>query len=565
MTGNHLLLYRLAEIMLEHEQHILPVDLLFDDDQIGDYVKSIQIDSLYQQMLFEGVLTESVKDEKLLVSFTVEGYFHHVLGEVIYNQTEGLSADLLKQIVEENKLNGAKEGVEQCLIKDVQKNELERLMWMIDEGGKPLEASVYPLVQAFSITEGNPKSTQEKEEASKNQIGIVMGVLLADYTDNDISVLNEAIKGLESSQLNLKVSAIYKEINDRIEPKTIENANLYVKSIKYLPEKERAFKLDQINQLEITAEDEESGLFYSSLGEQYEFIASYDNAIELYEKSLAIYLKIHGDNHPLIGKAYNNLGSVWNDKGDYDKAIGYYEKSLGLYLRVHGINQSDLEEIPNNLGLAFGNKGSYVRAIEHYEKSLAISITTHGSHHPSTAGCYMGLGWIGRLNGNYDKAIAYNEMALMIYSQVYGDKHELTASSHNNLGSVYCHINDFGKAIIHYKKSLLIMLKVYGNEHPSTAASYIGLGSVSKNQGDLDAAINYFTEALSIFIKLQGDQHPSTGTTYFHLASVYVMKGKFDRALGYYRKAYQIFVKMLGENHNHTKLVSIKIKEINDL
>ena len=32
MTGNHLLLYRLAELMLEHEQHILPVDLLFDDE-----------------------------------------------------------------------------------------------------------------------------------------------------------------------------------------------------------------------------------------------------------------------------------------------------------------------------------------------------------------------------------------------------------------------------------------------------------------------------------------------------------------------------------------------------
>jgi hypothetical protein len=50
MTSNHLLLYRLAELMLKHEQHILPVDLLFDVDKIGDFVKSIQIDSPYQQM-----------------------------------------------------------------------------------------------------------------------------------------------------------------------------------------------------------------------------------------------------------------------------------------------------------------------------------------------------------------------------------------------------------------------------------------------------------------------------------------------------------------------------------
>ncbi len=106
MTQNHLLLYHLAELMLEHEQHILPVDLLFDDEQIGDFVKTIQIDSPYQQMLMEGVLTESVKDEKLFISFTVEGYFHYVLGEVISKLTEGKNGEALKQIVEKNVLNG---------------------------------------------------------------------------------------------------------------------------------------------------------------------------------------------------------------------------------------------------------------------------------------------------------------------------------------------------------------------------------------------------------------------------------------------------------------------------
>lgn len=37
--------------MLKNEQHILAVDTLFDDDVIADFVKSIQIDSPYQQLL----------------------------------------------------------------------------------------------------------------------------------------------------------------------------------------------------------------------------------------------------------------------------------------------------------------------------------------------------------------------------------------------------------------------------------------------------------------------------------------------------------------------------------
>lgn len=181
MTSNHLLLYRLAELMLEHEQHILPVDLLFDDDQIGDYVKSIQIDSPYQQMLLEGVLTESVRDEKLYVSFTVEGYFHFVLGEVIQIRNERFGAESLIQIVEENKLNGVKEGVEQFLIRDVQKDDLSRLTWLINLGGAFLNLCIAPLANAFLKLNGNPKTDDELRLAHQIQIRKVLENLLIGF------------------------------------------------------------------------------------------------------------------------------------------------------------------------------------------------------------------------------------------------------------------------------------------------------------------------------------------------------------------------------------------------
>ena len=210
MTSNHILLYRLAELMLEHEQHILPVDLLFDDDQIGDFVKSIQIDSHYQQMLLEGVLTESVRDEKLYVSFTVEGYFHFVLGEVIYTRTEGLGVEALKQIVEENKLNGAKEGVEQCLLRDVQNTDLTRLIWLIDEGGKAIEISSYPLAQAFLI----------------HSVEKILDLLLLDTTDNDISALENTIQKLEEWQKHEEVNSIYIKISKLILPNTFKKLSI---------------------------------------------------------------------------------------------------------------------------------------------------------------------------------------------------------------------------------------------------------------------------------------------------------------------------------------------------
>ncbi len=50
-ASNHQLIFHIVELMLENEQHILTIDNLFDDDKIGNFVKSIQIDSPYQQML----------------------------------------------------------------------------------------------------------------------------------------------------------------------------------------------------------------------------------------------------------------------------------------------------------------------------------------------------------------------------------------------------------------------------------------------------------------------------------------------------------------------------------
>ena len=192
MTDNHLLLYRLAELMLDHEQHFLPVDLLFDDAQIGDYAKSIQIDSPYQQMLLEGVLTESVRDEKLYVTFTVEGYFHYVLGEVIYHRTEGLGGEPFKYIVEENNLHGAKEGVEHCLIRDVQKGEMNRLIWLIDRCESHLTLFTLPLSNVFLLASFQNSSSELFKE--------IIERLLKKKTESDLMVMENVIGFFVKSQ-----------------------------------------------------------------------------------------------------------------------------------------------------------------------------------------------------------------------------------------------------------------------------------------------------------------------------------------------------------------------------
>jgi len=217
MTSNHLLLYRLAELMLQHEQHILPVDLLFDDEQIGDFVKSIQIDSPYQQMLREGVLTESVRDEKLFVSFTVEGYFHFVLGDVIFDQSRDKDHTYLISFLEGNNLNGVKEGVEQCLINEVNIGKLERLVALIDTGGVAENVARFPLVHAFMKNKVGDvfQTLMENPSASDwNVIKHVRGILLSNQKQQVVDQLDGIIK--ESFQLKQTINELL-EGNNEIE------------------------------------------------------------------------------------------------------------------------------------------------------------------------------------------------------------------------------------------------------------------------------------------------------------------------------------------------------------
>ena len=468
MTDNHLLLFRLAEIMLENEQHTLPVDLLFDDVQIGDYVKSIQIDSPYQQMLREGVLTESVRNEKLFVSFTVDGYFHYVLGEVIYNQTEGKGAQPLKKIVEENKLNGAKEGVEQCLIRDIHQDELSRLIWLIDSGGNLVDICAKPLAQSFLNVKDQKKSESELNQAYAYQINKVTNELFADPSDNDIEVLNRGIDYLGLMQKNIIITFLYQQINKIIVPDNLKKSILYVKSIKHIAQADRNRKLQILEVNKINEENNLAASFYNKLGQQFSFVGNYDKAIEYYEKSLAIRLKIYGIQHHLIGACYNNLGSAWGKKDEYDKAIDYHERSLAIRLEVHGHQHSTIAISYSNLGTIWRKKGDYFKAIDYHEKSLNIRLKAHGHHHPKTA------------------------------------------ISYNNLGNAWRNIANFTIALECFEKSLAIFLKVYNDQHPDIGIVYTHFGNVHNDKNEIQLAKEFYKKAYSIFVKTFGPGHPHT-------------------------------------------------------
>jgi tetratricopeptide (TPR) repeat protein len=549
MTSNHILLYRLAERMLEEQKHVLAVDTLFDDDVIADFVKSIQIDSPYQQMLLEGVLTESVRDEKLYVSFTVEGYFHFVLGEVIFVRTDGLGAEALMHIVEHNKLNGATEGVEQCLIRDVKNRDLSRLMWLIDAGKEVLDVCSIPLAHAFLQIKSNPKTEVEWVVVQNTQIKTVLEELLSNPSDNDMLVLEKSIQYLIDCQRNLTVEALYSLINKTIQPDSAKRALLYLKSIKYTPANERKVSLKKVELFKLHPDNENAESFYFHLGEQYNFIGDYNTALDCFHKSLDIQITTLGMSHPFVAKSYGYIGSVCHDIGNYEKALDFLGKSLIIELNLKTESNIDIAWCYNSIGLVWYSKGDYDKALEFYEKSLETNLKTLGGTHYKVAANYNNIGLIWHSKGIFKKAIDYFEKSLAIKHKAYGVNHETTAATYSNMGLVWYLKSDYNKALEYHIKSLEIRLKINGGNHESIAIDYNNIGTVHYSMENYLESLTNYEKSLSITSKSLGDAHPKMATLYNNIGLIWKALGNFDKTLEFYQKSLDIELNKFGENH----------------
>jgi tetratricopeptide (TPR) repeat protein len=489
--------------MLGYEQHILPVDLLFDDDQIGDFVKSIQIDSPYQQMILEGVLTETVRDEKLYVSFTVEGYFHFVLGEVIYNQTKGKSPETLKKIVEENKLNGAKEGVEQCLILDVLVNDLSRLMWLIDEGEEQLELFVIPFLHSL-------KSHGVKKNIEK---------LLENPTENDWQSILKLDIQLEELQLHILRKDFLTEV------------------MKFNPLKNKYSKLIALKAISIL--DDESSKFYFS---------KIDINSIIFQKDIDFLFQ---------------LGNYFFKIGEYLKSINQYDKCYLLNKK----NQGDFHHFNSIIKLKMGNAyfrhNDSLNSILNYQTAMEIMLKCYGKFNIKIGDVINNIGAIKFKQKDYDKALILFRSSLKIRIKNVGKYHVLVSNSYNNIGTAIMNKKDNNeKALYYYKKSLNIRLKILGNDSNEVGVMYSKIGLLLKENEKYEKALVYFQKHLNLRLKNFGDQDLSILNTYFNIGDCLYKIKNYEKSIkilsiGFSIQKKHYFPLKIGQNYE-----ALKQKEI---
>ncbi|CAF1599644.1 unnamed protein product, partial [Adineta ricciae] len=298
------------------------------------------------------------------------------------------------------------------------------------------------------------------------------------------------------------------------------------------------------------SENDDLSLIYHQLGRILHLKGAFSEAINYYDRSVAIQENLPPFDRSSLATSHNNsIGGVYYDMGDYAKALQYYAKGLSIKQQSLPANHPDLATSYNNIGLVYDAMGDYAKALQYYAKGLSISQQSLPANHPDLATSYNNIGGVYDAMGDYAKALQYYEKGLSIKQQLLPVNHPDLATSYNNIGSAYDHMGDYAKALQYYEKGLSIRQQSLPANHPDLATSYNNIGLVYDHMGDYAKALQYYEKGLSIDQQSLPANHPSLATSYNNIGLVYDHMGDYAKALQYYEKGLSIQQQLLPSNH----------------
>ena len=157
-----------------------------------------------------------------------------------------------------------------------------------------------------------------------------------------------------------------RQLTDRIREETFPDSKGWYRLGSVLLKMGQPDKAQRVYQLLLEKKIEENakGPIYHQLGMIKNRLGEYEEAIQFYEKSLAIKQQSLPPHHPDFASSYNNIGAVYFNMDDYPKALSSYEKALAIRQQSLSSNHPDLASSYNNIGTVHFNIWVIIR--KHY-------------------------------------------------------------------------------------------------------------------------------------------------------------------------------------------------------
>lgn len=169
--------------------------------------------------------------------------------------------------------------------------------------------------------------------------------------------------------------------------------------------------------------------------------------------ALQIRQHLKGENSEEVAASYNDLGLVYAQT-DMDKALEYYEKALAVYLQIHGKEHPKIAIASTNIGFMYRQLKLYGDAVNNFENAENIWKKIYPAGHPNQALALVNLGITYQEMGDKKAAMGYFEKALAMYKKSYGDKHPDISFVLNQIGVLNLRDNRYTESAQNFQDAI---------------------------------------------------------------------------------------------------------------
>jgi MYXO-CTERM domain-containing protein len=155
------------------------------------------------------------------------------------------------------------------------------------------------------------------------------------------------------------------------------------------------------------------------------------------QRSLTIFEKALGQDHPNVAVALDNLAQVYQQRGDYARAEPLLRRSIGIFEKALGPEHANVALSLSNLALVLEAKQDPARAEPLHLRALAAREKALGPDHPAVAQSLNNLAEMYKAKGDYARAEPHLLRAEAIVEKALGPDHPTLSLFLSNLAELY--------------------------------------------------------------------------------------------------------------------------------
>ncbi len=276
--------------------------------------------------------------------------------------------------------------------------------------------------------------------------------------------------------------------------------------------------------------DSDLALFIFDLGRLQHTVADRQKAWPLYERSLSLFERSIGPDHPRVARVLAPLAAILTDDGEYMRADAMIRRALEIQEKALGPEDPALGMTLRNFGHLLERRGDLTKAEEINLRALAILEKAQGRTRLLAGDVLNNLGVLYIERRDYPRAGEYLERALPLMEAFRGDT---VPNVLQNLGIVAREAKDYAKAEAYYLRALAAREKTLGPEHADIASNLINLANIYRAKGDYPRALETHLRSLAMFERTVGPSAPFLLLSLVNVARTYAVLGDLANAVKY--------------------------------